>query len=175
MTIGVNIDPASAVRVFPDFPEPGIAFQDLAPLYASPGSLKRLGEALAQSFPAGFDVVLAVEARGFVIGTAVATAAARPLVLARKQGKLPGPLHRAEYALEYGSAVLTMQRAAVPLGAKVLVVDDVLATGGTLGAAARLVGEAGGAVSGFGVVLEIEALGGRERLAPVPVVSLLSS
>ncbi|MBB4763055.1 adenine phosphoribosyltransferase [Amorphoplanes digitatis] len=171
----MNIDLKSAVRVYPDFPTPGIAFQDLAPLYGTPGLLGRLGEALARSFPQGYEVVLAVEARGFVIGTAVAMAAGRPLVLARKQGKLPGPLHRTEYALEYGSAVLTIQHAAVPPGAKVLVVDDVLATGGTLAAAARLVEEAGAAVSGFGVVLDIEALGARARLAPVPVVSLLTA
>jgi adenine phosphoribosyltransferase len=171
----VNIDLAPVVRIFPDFPTPGIAFQDLAPLYETPGLLKRLGETLAGSFPQGFEVVLAVEARGFVIGTAVATATGRPLILARKQGKLPGPLHRAEYDLEYGSAVLTIQHGAVATGAKVLVVDDVLATGGTLAAAARLVEEAGGTVSGFGVLLDLEALGGRARLAPVPVVSLLTS
>ncbi|AGL15328.1 adenine phosphoribosyltransferase [Actinoplanes sp. N902-109] len=175
MSSGTKIALASQVRVFPDFPHPGIAFQDLAPLYAAPGLITRLGAEVADSFSGEFDTVLAVEARGFVLGTAVAMAARCPLVLARKQGKLPGPLHSAEYSLEYGSAVLTVQHGAISPESTVLAVDDVLATGGTLAAAADLVNQAGGGLAGFAVLLELGALGGRDRLQPARVFSLLTS
>jgi adenine phosphoribosyltransferase len=162
-----------SVRVVPDFPEPGIAFQDLAPLYAAPGGLRRLGEQLAAGLDTGFDRVLGIEARGFVIGAAVATVSDRPLQLARKAGKLPGPLHVAGYALEYGTDVLTIQQDEVTQGERVLVVDDVLATGGTLAAAGALVEQAGASVAAFAVILELTALGGAARLAPQRLVSLI--
>jgi adenine phosphoribosyltransferase len=172
----VLIDGLTArVRVFQNFPAPGIAFQDLAPIYASPGALGMIGKALARAFSDNFDVVLAVEARGFLIGSAVAIATDRPLILARKQGKLPGSLHSSEYALEYGAAVLTLQRGDLNPDWRILVVDDVLATGGTLAAAADLVCQAGATVAGFGVLMEVAALGGRQRLAPTPVEALLRS
>ena len=167
-------DFSQALRVFDDFPTAGVAFQDLGPLYATPGLLARLGEALVAGFPDGFDLVLGIEARGFVVGTAVALTAGRPLMLARKAGKLPGALHSTRYALEYGTAELTIQRGDCRPGHRVLVVDDVLATGGTLAAAADLVVQAGGVVAGFGVVLDLAALGGRTKLAPTPVVSLIT-
>ncbi|GAA0467786.1 adenine phosphoribosyltransferase [Paractinoplanes deccanensis] len=174
MASPINIDTIPPVRVFPDFPEPGVAFQDLAPLYAEPGLLARLGDALVEPFAGAFDTVLALEARGFVIGTAVAAASRSPLVLARKAGKLPGALHRSKYALEYGSAELTVQHGALPPGARVLLVDDVLATGGTMAAAAELARQSGATVAGCGVILELVTLGGRKRLAPNPVTSLLT-
>ena len=174
MSSGLADTFTSRLRVFRDFPTAGIAFQDLAPLYATPGLLGRLGETMAGAFPTGFDLVLGVEARGFVIGTAVAVASGRPLLLARKAGKLPGELHAARYALEYGTAELTIQRGDCQPGQRVLVVDDVLATGGTLAAAAELVSQAEADVVGFGVVLELAALGGREKLAPTPLVSLIT-
>jgi adenine phosphoribosyltransferase len=162
------------VRVVPDFPRAGIAFQDLAPLYAEPGVLRSLGEHLAGAFADDFDAVVAIEARGFVIGTAVALSGDRPLVLARKKGKLPGIVTSIEYALEYCVEVLEMQHDAVAPGTRVLVVDDVLATGGTFAGTASLVAGMGGQVVGFGVVLEIAPLGGRARLASTPVAAVVS-
>jgi adenine phosphoribosyltransferase len=128
---------------------------------------------LAAAFDDEFDAVLGVEARGFVIGTAVAMSRDCPLLLARKPGKLPGRLHAADYDLEYGTATLTMQQGELSAGQRVLIVDDVLATGGTLAAAAELIGLAGAAVAGFAVVLELTALGGADRLAPGRLASLI--
>lgn len=162
------------VRTFPDFPRAGVVFQDLAPLYAEPGLLGRLGEQLAGKFGTGFDAVLGVEARGFVVAASVAVATGSPLVLARKEGKLPGLVHTTRYDLEYGSAALVMQRNEFAPDARVLIVDDVLATGGTLQAAADLVTEAGAAVAGFGVLVELVALGGRARLEPHRLVSIVA-
>jgi adenine phosphoribosyltransferase len=165
---------ALTVRGYPDFPSPGILFQDLCPVFAEPQLRRSIGSAIAERFRGGFDRVLAVEARGFVVGALVADASDRPLVLARKKGKLPGTLLSAAYALEYGTAVLELQHDAFGAGERVLVVDDVLATGGTLAAAASLVTEAGATVAGFGVVLELAALGGVARLSPTPVFSVLT-
>lgn len=164
---------ARRVRVVSNFPKSGIAFQDLAPLYAAPGELRRIGEALAEAFDGTFDAVLGVEARGFVIGTAVAILRDSPLLLARKPGKLPGRLHTAHYDLEYGTATLTIQQGDLSRGQRVLIVDDVLATGGTLAAAADLIDQAGAEVAGFAVVLELVKLGGSDRLAPRRLESLI--
>ncbi len=148
-----------------DFPSPGVLFQDLAGLYADPGLLADLADHVAGVFGGAFDRVLAVESRGFVLGAALAARTATPLVLARKPGKLPGPVHEARYALEYGSDRLELQKGAISPGERVLVVDDVLATGGTLDAAARLAAEAGGLVAGLAVVVGLPGLGGARRLA----------
>lgn len=165
----------SQIRVFPDFPSSGVLFQDLCPILAQPQLLRRLADAIAARFATGFDVVLAVEARGFVLGTAVAQAAAAPLVLARKPGKLPGPVHSVDYTLEYGSTTLEMQHGAFGAGARVLVVDDVLATGGTLLAGRELVRQGGGELAGYAVLLTIAGLGGTSRLAPVEVFSIATA
>ncbi len=159
------------IRVFPDFPQPGVAFQDLADVYTAPALLATLGAQLAAAFDGQFDSVVAVEARGFVVGTAVALAAGCPLVLARKPGKLPGPVDTIEYALEYGSTALQLQREVLSPDDRVIVVDDVLATGGTLAAAAALAERAGATVVGFAVLLALAPLGGRERLRPRRVVA----
>lgn len=163
------------VRVFDDFPRPGVAFQDLAPLYARPGFLQCLGADLANAFAGAFDSVLAIEARGFLIGTAVAVTGGWPLALARKRGKLPGPVDTVEYDLEYGTAALQVQSGQFAAGERVLIVDDVLATGGTLAAAAQLVVRAGAVVAGFAVVLRLAALGGVERLAGHRVVAAVTA
>jgi adenine phosphoribosyltransferase len=162
------------VRVFDDFPRPGVAFQDLSPLYAMPGVLRRLGADLADAFAGGFDCVLAIEARGFVVGAAVAMTDGWPLVLARKRGKLPGPVDIVDYDLEYGAAELEVQSGALSAGQRVLIIDDVLATGGTLAAAAELVDRAGAVVVGCGVVLQLAALGGTKRLAGHRVVAAIT-
>ncbi|MEQ0562231.1 adenine phosphoribosyltransferase [Amycolatopsis sp. NEAU-NG30] len=165
---------AALLRGYPDFPEPGVLFQDLGPVYADPGTLAGLASAVAARYDGAFDAVVAIEARGFVLGAAVAQHAAKPLVLARKPGKLPGELHSVAYALEYGEAVLQTQKDAFAPGARVLLVDDVLATGGTLAAAGRLVELGGGRVAGYAVVVTIAALGGTRRLAGIPGFSVLT-
>src|SRR5919197_724797 len=154
------------IRVFQDFPSAGITFQDLCGVLTVPSLVRGMAEAMAAGYPNGFDVVVAVEARGFVLGTAVAQVSDRPLVLARKKGKLPGPVHTTAYGLEYGTAMLEMQQGAVSAGERALVVDDVLATGGTLAATAELIRRGGADVAGHAVVLDIGALEGTRRLAP---------
>lgn len=165
----------SRVRVHQDFPSSGVLFQDLCPVLATPRLLRRLAEAVASRFASVFDVVLAVEARGFVLGTAVAQVAGAPLVLARKRGKLPGPVHTVDYTLEYGNTTLETQRGAFAAGARVLVVDDVLATGGTLLAARELVRRGQGVIAGYAVLLTIPGLGGAARLAPAEVFSVATA
>ncbi|MBX7265765.1 adenine phosphoribosyltransferase [Micromonospora sp. Llam7] len=165
---------AGVIRVFPDFPSAGVLFQDLAGVYAAPQLMRATGAHLADAFAGKVDAILAVEARGFVVGTAVALAADRPLLLARKAGKLPGATHDADYQLEYGLATLQIQRGTLARGQRVLIVDDVLATGGTLTAAASLVERVDAQVTGFAVVLELAMLDGRSRLAPRRLVSGLT-
>ncbi|MGB2712033.1 MAG: adenine phosphoribosyltransferase [Conexibacter sp.] len=160
------------VRVVPDFPRDGILFQDLSPVYAQPRLVRRIADALLDAHQGHFDHVVAVEARGFVVGAAVAYAAESPLVLVRKPGKLPGPVHAASYQLEYGTDALELQHDALPAGSRALIVDDVLATGGTVAAVASLVNACEATVGGVAVLLEIPALAGRARLAPHRLTSL---
>ncbi|WP_103354127.1 adenine phosphoribosyltransferase [Amycolatopsis sp. CA-128772] len=165
---------AASLRAYPGFPEPGVLFQDLGPLYATPGLLTELASAVIDRYAGAFDAVAAIEARGFVLGAAVAQQARKPLVLARKAGKLPGELHTVTYSLEYGEAVLQTQAGVFAPGVRVLLVDDVLATGGTLAAAGRLVELGGGRVAGYAVVVTIAPLGGPRRLAGIPGFSVLT-
>lgn len=165
----------ASIRLFPDFPKPGVQFQDLTPVFGQPSLVRGVAEAFTGTFLGRFDRVLAVEARGFILGTAVAILSDRPLALARKANKLPGPVHRAEYALEYGTATLELQKDTLAPGERVLVVDDVLATGGTFAAARELILGSGAAVAGYAVVTAIPGLGGEARLAPEQVFSLMST
>ncbi|GAA0589052.1 hypothetical protein GCM10010172_87550 [Paractinoplanes ferrugineus] len=158
--------------VVEDFPRPGVRFRDLAGVYAQPATLGAAAHAVAAAYRDAFSHVVAIEARGFMLGTAVALAAEKPLVLVRKAGKLPGPLRSVKYDLEYGEDVLEMQESAIPPDGRALIVDDVLATGGTLAAVAKLVTESGAAVAGFGVLLELAGLGGGRRLHPHRLVAL---
>lgn len=180
MPIGIGLDSGlataiqSEIKVIPDFPKPEIMFQDLCPVFANPGLMRTLAESICATYGKSFDKVLAVESRGFVLGTSVALEADVPLILARKKGKLPGLVHSMPYALEYGSEVLEIQLDAIRPGDRVLVVDDVLATGGTLAVAAQLVGLAGGEITGHAVIVVIERLGGPARLAPQPLYAALS-
>jgi len=153
------------IRDVPDFPKPGILFRDITPLLEDSAGLKEAVEALAA--PArglGITRVAAIESRGFILGAPVAVALGAGLVLIRKPGKLPGALHRMEYALEYGTDSLEMHTDALRPGERTLVVDDVLATGGTAAAAGDLVQKAGAEVAGFSFLIELAPLGGRARL-----------
>ena len=174
----------------PDFPEPGVVFRDLTPVFADGPAFRRMVEGLAApalvdpqaaavahtddgpSGDPGFDVVVGVEARGFLLAAAVALHAGVGVVPVRKAGKLPRARISADYALEYGTATIEMHTDSLRPGQRVLLVDDVLATGGTLAAAVALVEELGGVVTAVSVAIELAALGGRQRIAPHAVHAL---
>jgi adenine phosphoribosyltransferase len=165
---------AGAIDV-PDFPQPGVVFKDLMPLFADGRAFHTVIDGIVEHYGAGtLDVVAGVEARGFVVAAAVAYATGIGVVPVRKAGKLPRAAYAATYALEYGEATLEVHRDAFVPGQRVLVVDDVLATGGTAGAAIDLVERAGGTLVGFTVLMELAFLKGRERLAPREVHALLT-
>ena len=174
----------------PDFPVPGVLFRDLPPVFADGPAFRRMVDGLAAPVvrdprvaavavadgqpdgDPGFDVVVGVEARGFLLAAAVALDAGVGVVPVRKAGKLPRERVAADYALEYGTATLELHADSITPGQRVLVVDDVLATGGTLEATLALVGQLGGVVTAVSVVIELTALGGRQRIAPHAVHAL---
>ncbi|WP_293769019.1 adenine phosphoribosyltransferase [Sporichthya sp.] len=163
----------SLVRDVPDFPIPGILFKDIVPVLADPAGLAAMTAELTEAARAMQpDVVVAIEARGFILGAPIALALGIGFVPVRKPGKLPFTTRSVAYALEYGEAVLHMHTDALGEGARVVIVDDVLATGGTLEASAQLVTEAGAIAVGAVVALEIGGLGARERLARLPLTAL---
>ena len=165
---------ASRVIDVPDFPKPGIVFKDLMPLFADGGTFAATIDAIIEHHGRpSCDVVAGIEARGFVIAAAVSYAAGVGVVPVRKAGKLPRRALSATYALEYGEATLEVHADAFTAGQRVLVVDDVLATGGTAAATLGLIEQAGGSVAGFSVLLELEFLGARAKLAPRDVHALL--
>ena len=156
---------ADWVRTVPDWPQPGVQFRDLTPLWADGAAWARTVSRLARAFdPAPPAVVLGIEARGFVVAAALAARWGAGLLLARKPGKLPAAVHREDYALEYGTAAIEAHRGVVPAGSRVLIADDVLATGGTAFAALALAWALEARPIGFAFMLELEALGGRGRL-----------
>ncbi|TKD10503.1 adenine phosphoribosyltransferase [Polyangium fumosum] len=155
----------SKLRDVPDFPKPGILFKDITPLLADPRALHITIDLLAERFIGErIDVVVGIESRGFIFGGAVATRLNAGFVPVRKLGKLPWKTDRLTYALEYGEAELEMHVDSIPKGARVLVIDDVLATGGTASAAAELTRRQGGVVAAFAFVVELDFLAGRSRL-----------
>ena len=166
---------ATLVRAVADFPSPGIVFRDVMPLLADAGGFAAAIEALAAPWrDAGIGAVAGVEARGFIFAAALARALDAGFVPLRKPGKLPGALHEVEYALEYGRDRLQEHADALPARTRVLLVDAVLATGGTRAAAARLQGALDVELAGAAVLVEIEGLGGRARWpGPAPLVSVL--
>jgi adenine phosphoribosyltransferase len=159
------------VRDVPDFPQPGIVFKDLAPLYADPALFAEVRDWIVDVAPDA-TCVAGIEARGFLLGAPAALAAKVPFTPVRKAGKLPGPCHALSYDLEYGAATLEVQVGGLAEGARVLVVDDVLATGGTARATCALVEACGASVSAVVVLLELGFLRGRRLLDPHPVHSL---
>jgi adenine phosphoribosyltransferase len=162
------------IRDIPDFPEPGIVFKDITPLLLDPAALDAAVGALADwARPRRVDLVVAAEARGFILGAAIARELGAGFVPARKPGKLPSDVVSAEYVLEYGVDVLEMHADALADGARVLLHDDLLATGGTAKALADLVSGAGADVVGCAFLVELGFLGGRERLAGFDVHALV--
>jgi adenine phosphoribosyltransferase len=161
------------VRSVPDYPEPGVLFRDLTPVLADAEAFATVTTELAASAGAA-DLVAGVEARGFLVGAAVALVAGTGVVPVRKAGKLPSVAGTRTYELEYGTATLEIPAGVVEPGMKVFVVDDVLATGGTAAAACGLLAEVGAEVTGFGTVIELAAFGGRGRLTGIGVHALLT-
>jgi adenine phosphoribosyltransferase len=160
------------VRSVPDYPEPGVLFRDLTPVLADSEALAVVATELA-ALAGPADLVAGIEARGFLIGAAVALVAGTGIVAVRKAGKLPAVAGSRTYALEYGTATLELPAATVEPGMRVFVVDDVLATGGTAAAACGLLTDVGAEVTGFGAVIELEALAGRGKLPSIEVHALL--
>jgi adenine phosphoribosyltransferase len=169
---------AAHARDVPDFPVPGVVFKDLTPLFASGPAFRAVVDAIvthhADGDDPGFDLVAGIEARGFVLAGAISYATGVGLVPVRKAGKLPRQTHSVSYALEYGEATLEVHTDAFAGGTRVLIVDDVLATGGTAEATAELVERAGGQVVGISILLELSFLKGRDRLAMRPLHTLLT-
>ncbi len=156
---------SSLIRDIPDFPKPGVLFKDITPLLASAAGYRAAIEELAASAPSGIDVVVGMEARGFIFAGPVALELGAGFVPVRKPGKLPGDVYTQTFSLEYGDETLAVHTDAVLPGARVLVIDDVLATGGTIGATAALVNKLGADLVAVSVLMELSFLGGRAHLA----------
>lgn len=162
------------IRTVPDFPKPGISFKDISPLLADPDARRHALDALAQPYsPDDIDVVVGIESRGFLFGMLLADRLDARFVMARKPGKLPGTIDTVSYALEYGQASLELQKDAIPEGSRVLLHDDVLATGGTAAAATKLIEQASAQVVGTNFLIELEFLEGRQKLSSHRVHSIL--
>ena len=165
-------DIKSLIRDVPDFPKPGIVFRDFTPLIADARGFAAVVDQLAEPYLGKVDAVIGIESRGFIVGAPVAYRLGVGLAIARKPGKLPFHTYDQAYDLEYGSASLQMHQDALKGSGRVLLVDDLLATGGTAAAALQLIKRIGGNVIGCAFVVELDALKGRERLAPVNCFSL---
>jgi adenine phosphoribosyltransferase len=167
-------DVKALIRDVPDFPKPGILFKDITPVLEDPSAFKTVIEAFAaHARSVQADCIVGIESRGFIFGAPLATRLSLPFVVARKPGKLPAATRHVEYALEYGTDRLEMHVDAIAPGAKVLIVDDLLATGGTADAACQLVEAADAQVVGVAILIELTFLNGAERLGKRPVFSLL--
>ena len=161
------------IRDVPDFPKPGILFKDITPLLADGPALRWTIDQLSARYRGAIDMVLGIESRGFIIGAALAYALGVGIAIVRKPGKLPAQTFAAQYELEYGTDMLEIHRDAFGQAARVLIVDDLLATGGTATAAIELVERLHGEIVECAFIIELGVLKGRERLAPRPVHSLV--
>ena len=174
MAITARLELASFIRDIPDFPVKGILFRDITPLLqhgpAFRQAIRMLAERHHGSKP---DAIVAIESRGLIVGSALAYELGIGVVPVRKKGKLPHKTYRASYTLEYGQDTLEIHQDGLRQGARVLLVDDLLATGGTMGATIRLIEQCGGRIVELAFLIELLALKGRERLAPHPVISLM--
>lgn len=169
------MDLKSLIRDIPDFPKPGILFRDITTLLRDPEGLRYTIDTLAASFAdASVDYVLGMESRGFIVGTPLAHKLGAGFIPVRKSGKLPAPVYTVEYDLEYGTDRLEIHQDALLPSSRILIVDDLIATGGTAGATAALVQQVGCEIVGFGFVIELTFLEGRKKLpAGVPIVALV--
>jgi adenine phosphoribosyltransferase len=162
------------IRHIPNFPKPGIVFKDITPLLKEPGVFHDAIDAMATHFePKNIDVVVSIDARGFIFGAALAYRMGIGFVPVRKGGKLPYKTYEATYDLEYGTDTLAIHQDAIAKGGRVLICDDVIATGGTLTASIELVEKLGGEVVGIGVLIELISLAGRQKLADYEIFSLI--
>lgn len=166
---------AKQIRDVPDFPKPGIMFKDITPLLASGECFRTSIDLLLEHCrPLGLGGVVAIESRGFIFAAPICYELGIPLHVVRKPGKLPSVCDSVEYSLEYGVGVLEMHRGSIHRGDRILVMDDLLATGGTAAAAARLAASQGAEVAGFAFVIELAFLAGRTKLEPLPCHALLT-
>jgi len=169
----VQIEPL--IRAIPDFPIPGILFRDFTPLLGDPAGFKAAIDLFVDHFrDAKIDYVVGIEARGYMLGAPVAYALGAGFVPVRKPGKLPGRKYTEEYALEYGTNSIEIHEDAIPKGGRVLVIDDLLATGGTVAATLRLLARIGAEVAGVAILIELVALNGRAALPGVEVTSFIT-
>ena len=163
------------IRDIPDYPQPGILFRDITPLLQTTAAFKYAVEEMGARFESsGLDAIAGIESRGFLFAAPLAYGLGLPLVIVRKKGKLPFHTHTQGYTLEYGTDALEVHTDSISTGDRILVADDLLATGGTLAATAKLIARAGGVVAGFGVVVELSELGGREALEPHRTEALIT-
>ncbi len=171
----MSIDLAEHIRNVPDFPIHGVQFKDITSLLLSPDAFNETIDRMVKlAGQTDIDCLAAIDSRGFIFAAPMATRMGLPLVLLRKAGKLPGATLSYEYSLEYGQAALEVHAEDVPPGARVLIIDDLVATGGSLIAAAKLIEKAGGSTAGIGVVIELIGLGGRDALADYDLFSLVT-
>jgi adenine phosphoribosyltransferase len=169
------MDIRALIRDIPDFPKPGIIFKDITTLLRDPQGWKYTIDQLAeQCAPLKPDYIVGMESRGFIFAAPLAYHLNAGFVPVRKPGKLPAAVHAEEYALEYGTDKLEIHQDAIPAGSRVLIVDDVIATGGTAAATAKLIAQSGGELVGFAFLSELTFLDGRKALPEVPIVSLIS-
>lgn len=168
MTTAQNMDLKTFIRDIPDYPKKGIIFKDITPLLADPSAFKYAIESMSEPFAgSGINKVVSIEARGFIFGAAISSRIGAGFVPVRKKGKLPYQTYGVSYQLEYGEDSLEMHQDAIVSGDKVLIVDDLLATGGTLAAAAELVSKFKAQVVGISCLIELSFLNGREKLAGI--------
>jgi adenine phosphoribosyltransferase len=163
------------IKEVPDFPKPGILFRDITPVLESPQALRRVVDVLVERYRGqGVKQIAGIESRGFIFGAPLAYALGCGFIPLRKPGKLPRATHSASYDLEYGQDAIHIHQDAVGRGDRVVIVDDLCATGGTAGAAAELVGKCGGVVHEIAVIIELAALAGRAKVRPHPLHALLT-
>ncbi|NLK08033.1 MAG: adenine phosphoribosyltransferase [Firmicutes bacterium] len=168
------MDLYSKVRIITDFPKPGVSFKDITTLLKDGEALRHVVDLMAERFSnSDIDVILGIESRGFLFGAPLAYKMGTGFVLVRKPGKLPSNTLKASYELEYGTDSLEIHEDAIQPGQRVLLVDDLLATGGTMAAAAKLVGDLKGEIAGFAFVVELMYLNGRDKLGEYDIMSLL--
>jgi len=169
------MDLKSIIRNIPDFPKPGIQFKDIESITENPAAFAYVVNEFANAIqPLNIDKVLVLDARGFLFGAALGLQEKLPIVMARKKGKLGGQCVSQAYSLEYGEAEIQLQKTAIKAGDRVVIIDDLLATGGTAAAAAELVKQVGGDVQLIACVIELDGLGGREKLADSKLLSLVT-